>query len=248
MPPQRGAGRFRERTAIGALVPRLSARALDFRGAVGWISEKNSGKCDAFPDAKQGRRGPVGRPGSAGGARARHRNLKYDLAGSAESALSSWLKSQLAEGARGPVVVAGSVLANEEMSILRAFRAGRSPVPAGAADSRAPDCRSNSTTRRTWSAKRVVICCGGETSRSTAQPTQSWRNPIAFCCSIVSANSPGCIPSRTSFLSEVRWFPPVATIFWSRQPLGRFPCTALRWRIFSRDGGGNFWMPERPSR
>jgi 3-deoxy-D-manno-octulosonic-acid transferase len=48
-------------------------------------------------------------------------NLKYDLAGSAESALSSWLKSQLAEGARGPVVVAGSVLANEEMSILRAF-------------------------------------------------------------------------------------------------------------------------------
>ncbi len=48
-------------------------------------------------------------------------NLKYDLAEPSDSPLSSWLEDELAKSRRGPVVVAGSVLANEEVSILRAF-------------------------------------------------------------------------------------------------------------------------------
>ena len=48
-------------------------------------------------------------------------NLKYDLAEPKESPLSSWLESELAKSNRRPVVVAGSVLANEETAVLRAF-------------------------------------------------------------------------------------------------------------------------------
>jgi 3-deoxy-D-manno-octulosonic-acid transferase len=48
-------------------------------------------------------------------------NLKYDLAEPGDSALSAWLAAELAKEKRGPVIVAGSVLANEEASVLRAF-------------------------------------------------------------------------------------------------------------------------------
>jgi 3-deoxy-D-manno-octulosonic-acid transferase len=48
-------------------------------------------------------------------------NLKYDLAEPPESALSVWLAEELARSSRGPVLVAGSVMANEEAAVLRAF-------------------------------------------------------------------------------------------------------------------------------
>ena len=48
-------------------------------------------------------------------------NLKYDLVEPCDSPLSAWLGAELATGERGPVVVAGSVLANEEAPVLRAF-------------------------------------------------------------------------------------------------------------------------------
>ena len=48
-------------------------------------------------------------------------NLKYDLAEPSENALSAWLAAELAKGYRGPVLVAGSVLANEERAVLQAF-------------------------------------------------------------------------------------------------------------------------------
>jgi 3-deoxy-D-manno-octulosonic-acid transferase len=48
-------------------------------------------------------------------------NLKYDLAEPDESPLSSWLEAALTRSNRRPVVVAGSVLANEEGAVLRAF-------------------------------------------------------------------------------------------------------------------------------
>jgi len=48
-------------------------------------------------------------------------NLKYDLASPGESAVSAWLEGELAKTNRGPIVVAGSVLANEEGPVLRAF-------------------------------------------------------------------------------------------------------------------------------
>ncbi|HXP80453.1 MAG TPA: 3-deoxy-D-manno-octulosonic acid transferase [Verrucomicrobiae bacterium] len=48
-------------------------------------------------------------------------NLKYDLAEASESPLSAWLEAELAKSDRRPVVVAGSVLAKEEVPVLRAF-------------------------------------------------------------------------------------------------------------------------------
>ena len=48
-------------------------------------------------------------------------NLKYDLPEPGETPLSSWLAAELAKGNRRPVVVAGSVLANEEAPVLQAF-------------------------------------------------------------------------------------------------------------------------------
>lgn len=48
-------------------------------------------------------------------------NLKYDLAEAGESPLSAWLEAELAKSNRHPVVIAGSVLANEEVPVLRAF-------------------------------------------------------------------------------------------------------------------------------
>jgi tetraacyldisaccharide 4'-kinase len=48
-------------------------------------------------------------------------NLKYDLAVPGESPLSAWLEAELARHGRRPVVVAGSVLANEEGPVLQAF-------------------------------------------------------------------------------------------------------------------------------
>jgi 3-deoxy-D-manno-octulosonic-acid transferase len=50
-------------------------------------------------------------------------NLKYDLGEPGESPLSAWLESELAKNSRYPVVVAGSVLADEEGDVLRAFAA-----------------------------------------------------------------------------------------------------------------------------
>ncbi len=48
-------------------------------------------------------------------------NLKYDLGDPAESPLSEWLAGELARNHRQPVLVAGSVMANEEIHVLRAF-------------------------------------------------------------------------------------------------------------------------------
>jgi 3-deoxy-D-manno-octulosonic-acid transferase len=48
-------------------------------------------------------------------------NLKYDLGDTPETPLSSWLAEELARNQRQPVLVAGSVMANEEVQILRAF-------------------------------------------------------------------------------------------------------------------------------
>ena len=48
-------------------------------------------------------------------------NLKYDLAEPPESPLSVWLANELARNNRRPVLVAGSVVADEEAAVLRAF-------------------------------------------------------------------------------------------------------------------------------
>ena len=48
-------------------------------------------------------------------------NLKYDFAEPSENSVSAWVGRELANGTRGPVLIAGSVMANEEDAILRAF-------------------------------------------------------------------------------------------------------------------------------
>ncbi len=48
-------------------------------------------------------------------------NIKYDFADPGASPLSAWLQSVLQRSNRRPMVLAGSVLANEEASVLKAF-------------------------------------------------------------------------------------------------------------------------------
>jgi 3-deoxy-D-manno-octulosonic-acid transferase len=48
-------------------------------------------------------------------------NLKYDLDDPPESPLSKWLAEELTRNHRRPVLVAGSVVANEELHVLQAF-------------------------------------------------------------------------------------------------------------------------------
>jgi 3-deoxy-D-manno-octulosonic-acid transferase len=48
-------------------------------------------------------------------------NLKYDLSEPAESPLSVWLEEEVAKNHRRPVLIAGSVMANEETAVLRAL-------------------------------------------------------------------------------------------------------------------------------
>jgi 3-deoxy-D-manno-octulosonic-acid transferase len=48
-------------------------------------------------------------------------NLKYDLSLPGAGKLCAWLEREVASGGRGPVIVAGSVLANEEALVLQAF-------------------------------------------------------------------------------------------------------------------------------
>lgn len=56
-------------------------------------------------------------------------NLKYDLAEPAESPLFAWLQCEIACNDRRPVIVAGSVLANEEALVLQAFAEVESEYP-----------------------------------------------------------------------------------------------------------------------
>jgi 3-deoxy-D-manno-octulosonic-acid transferase len=56
-------------------------------------------------------------------------NLKYDLDDPQPSPLSTWLAEELARNHRHPVLVAGSVMANEEVPILRAFADVRREFP-----------------------------------------------------------------------------------------------------------------------
>ena len=48
-------------------------------------------------------------------------NLKYDLGNPPESALSAWLEAELPRSKRGPVLIAGSVMPEEEAMVLGAF-------------------------------------------------------------------------------------------------------------------------------
>ena len=48
-------------------------------------------------------------------------NLKYDFAEPGENRVSAWVERELANGTRGPILIAGSVVADEEEAVLGAF-------------------------------------------------------------------------------------------------------------------------------
>src|SRR4029077_5573049 len=48
-------------------------------------------------------------------------SMKYDIAAPGPNAFVDWLKAELKRSRRGPVVVAGSVIAGEEAPVLEAF-------------------------------------------------------------------------------------------------------------------------------
>jgi 3-deoxy-D-manno-octulosonic-acid transferase len=48
-------------------------------------------------------------------------NLKYDLGEPSVNPVSDWLEAEFAKNDRRPIVIAGSLLANEEVPVLRAF-------------------------------------------------------------------------------------------------------------------------------
>jgi 3-deoxy-D-manno-octulosonic-acid transferase len=50
-------------------------------------------------------------------------NLKYDLARAEENQLAIWLREEMARSGRGPLLVAGSVVAGEESAVLEALAA-----------------------------------------------------------------------------------------------------------------------------
>ena len=58
-------------------------------------------------------------------------NLKYDIDDAGATPLSSWLAEELRGGNRYPVIVAGSVLENEEAVVLRAFEEVSRKFPRG---------------------------------------------------------------------------------------------------------------------
>jgi 3-deoxy-D-manno-octulosonic-acid transferase len=56
-------------------------------------------------------------------------NLKFDVPAPARNALADWLAAQAARGNRTPLIVAGSVAANEENAVLDAFAVVRERYP-----------------------------------------------------------------------------------------------------------------------
>jgi 3-deoxy-D-manno-octulosonic-acid transferase len=56
-------------------------------------------------------------------------NMKYDMAAPAANAFVTWLQDELRRSQRGPVIVAGSVIAGEEPPVLEAFAAIRQKWP-----------------------------------------------------------------------------------------------------------------------
>ena len=60
--------------------------------------------------------------------------MKYDMAVPAPNAFVDWLQAELQRSQRGPVVVAGSVIAGEEAPVLEAFAADRTQMAQGVAD------------------------------------------------------------------------------------------------------------------
>ena len=166
-------------------------------------------------------------------------NLKYDLAEPGESPLSAWLEAELAKSDRRPVVVAGSVLANEEASVLRAFAEVEREFPRALLilAPRKPEQFDNAAAIVAGSGRKLLR--RRDLDLNGAGKRRAFRASAMYFCSTVSASLPDCIALPTPCSWEARSFPAAGTIFWSRLRSAKFRSTARRWKI-SAKCRGNF--------
>ncbi len=102
--------------------------------------------------------------------------------------MSEWLAEELARNHRQPVLVAGSVMANEEIHVLRAFAEVEREFPLRAVDSRAAQA---GPLRRSGQDYRGIAARTGAPKQphsSTGRGARSCPRPVACCCSIAWAN------------------------------------------------------------
>ena len=161
-------------------------------------------------------------------------NLKYDLAEPPESPLSVWLEEELARNRRRPVLIAGSVMANEEAAVLRAFADVEREFPSALLilAPRKPEQFDNAAEIIARSGRKLVrrreitlngagnAVLGGTGECIFARQSRRTRRHLSA--------------SRTPCLSADRWFPAAGIIFLSRLRSAKFRSTDLRWKISGR--------------
>ena len=160
-------------------------------------------------------------------------NLKYDLAEPHESPLSAWLEAELAKSNRRPVVVAGSVMANEEVPVLRAFAEVEREFPRALLilAPRKPEQFDNAAAIVAESGRKLLRR-RDVTLNGAGRPR--FRNRAMYFCSTVSANLPDSIALPTPCLWAARSFPAAGTIFSSRPRSAKFRSTVHRWKISAK--------------
>jgi len=99
-------------------------------------------------------------------------NLKYDLSDPPESPLSTWLDLELSGSERHPVLIAGSVLADEEDQVLRAFAEVERQFPRAVLilAPRKPE-RFDAAARIVGAARRELVRRSGITMNGTRNST-----------------------------------------------------------------------------
>jgi len=112
-------------------------------------------------------------------------NLKYDLDDPPDSPLSKWLAEELSRNHRQPVLVAGSVAANEEIHVLQAFpRSSANFLSSRAISARAAQTGTFRDERQGLWRNRAGICCADPKSHSMAQGARRCPGLAVYCCSI----------------------------------------------------------------
>jgi 3-deoxy-D-manno-octulosonic-acid transferase len=125
-------------------------------------------------------------------------NLKYDLATPRETDLSRWLVAEMRRAERGPLVVAGSVLAGEETQVLAAFGEIEKQWPAAllVLAPRKPD-RFDAAAAEVQNSGREVV------RRSELPLDATLRSPLALPTSVFLLDSVGELASLYALADAV---------------------------------------------
>ncbi len=154
---------------------------------------------------------------------------------SRRSPLSAWLETELARGARRPVIVAGSVLANEEALVLQAYAQVEREFPQALfiLAPRKPEEFDNAAEIIGKSGRKLLrrseLSLNGAGNSTLNKP-----GSILLLDSIGELAGEAHIVSRTPCLSADRSFPVAGTIFLSLPLSAKFRSTARRWKIFAK--------------